>query len=98
MKELMESQNSSYLSTNCTRCRRGIGRRLLDAANILKPRFPAVKFSALARPRRGNTANPSKRPLAGTPFPGGEVGAPSEDDAIQVLEGRAANAMKNSTR
>jgi len=96
MKELMESQNSIvFIDELHTLVGAGSAEGSLDAANILKPALSRGEIQCIGATTRANTASPWRRTARSNAGSSREVGAPSEDEAIQSSKG-CASATKNS--
>jgi ATP-dependent Clp protease ATP-binding subunit ClpC len=89
MKELMESQNSIvFIDELHTLVGAGSAEGSLDAANILKPALSRGEIQCIGATTPGEYRKSVEKDRSlERRFQAVKVGAPSEDDAIQVLEG-----------
>ncbi|HVA93650.1 MAG TPA: ATP-dependent Clp protease ATP-binding subunit [Candidatus Dormibacteraeota bacterium] len=89
MKELMESQNSIiFIDELHTLVGAGSAEGSLDAANILKPALSRGEIQCIGATTPGEYRKSVEKDRSlERRFQSVKVGAPSEDEAIQVLEG-----------
>jgi ATP-dependent Clp protease ATP-binding subunit ClpC len=89
MKELMESQNSIvFIDELHTLVGAGSAEGSLDAANILKPALSRGEIQCIGATTPGEYRKSVEKDRSlERRFQAVKVGAPSEDEAIQVLEG-----------
>ena len=89
MKELMESQNSIiFIDELHTLVGAGSAEGSLDAANILKPALSRGEIQCIGATTPGEYRKSVEKDRSlERRFQAVKVGAPSEDDAIQILEG-----------
>jgi len=89
MKELMESQNSIvFIDELHTLVGAGSAEGSLDAANILKPALSRGEIQCIGATTPGEYSKSVEKDRSlERRFQAVKVGAPSEDEAIQVLEG-----------
>ena len=89
MKELMESQNSIvFIDELHTLVGAGSAEGSLDAANILKPALSRGEIQCIGATTPGEYRKSVEKDRSlERRFQAVKVGAPSEDDAIKVLEG-----------
>jgi ATP-dependent Clp protease ATP-binding subunit ClpC len=89
MKELIDNPNTIvFIDELHTLVGAGSAEGSLDAANILKPALSRGEIQCIGATTPGEYRKSiEKDPVARTPLQAVKVGAPSENEAVQILEG-----------